>query len=106
MNDLQKLLILRGITVAKLATDLGRGYHSVQKVVKGHHTNPAIRQLISEHLGLHYYQVWGDEAERTLQRLIREEIDRHAEQERARLRSRYLRGSKGRVAPTRKTGNG
>ncbi len=106
MNELQKLIALRGLNVRKLADELGEGYHSVQKVVKGVHTNPRIRQEIAEHLGLKYYQVWGDEAPRTLKRLIREEIDRRAEDERARLRAIYISNSKGRLTKAKRLGNG
>lgn len=106
MNDLQKLLALRGITVTQLAAELGRGYHAVQKVVKGHHGTPAVRQAIAEHLGLHYYQVWGDEAHRTMQRLIRAEIDRRAESERVRLRARFLGRDNVRLTNTKRVGNG
>ena len=78
------------MTVSQLAKELGLGYHSVQKVVKGIFNTPAIRKLIAEHFGVRYYQMWGDESSRTLRRLMTEEIDRHAKEERARLRALFL----------------
>lgn len=91
MNDLQKYLDLRGITAAQIAKETGLGYHSVQKNVRGVRKNAAVREAIAVYLGLEYSDLWGPSSPRVLSKLIRREIERRAEGERARLRSLYLR---------------
>ena len=90
MNTLQKLIHLRGLTVHQLAAKIGRGYHSVQKVVKGHRPVQYIRKEIAEHLGLDPQQVWGVNSNRYLSSQIQQEIDRRAAVELRRLKERYL----------------
>lgn len=91
MNDLQKYLDLRNITAAQIAKEIELGYHSVQKNIRGVRNNPPVREAIALYLGLGYDELWGNDSPRILRRLIRQEINRKAEKERARLRTRYLR---------------
>lgn len=85
MNDLQKLIKLRGLTVGEVATRIGFGYHNTQKIIKGctvkrsdgsfHvRSNPEIEQAIADLLGITHEQAWGDESCKTLKRLIRQEL--------------------------------
>jgi plasmid maintenance system antidote protein VapI len=89
MNNQQKYLALRDIDCAAIATALGLGYHTVQKVIKGHRQTPSARAAIAEYLGLDAAVLWGDAA--TLRQLLAQEIDRKAASERTRLRARFLR---------------
>lgn len=92
MNDLQKLIKLRGLTVLGIAEDIDHGYHHVQKVVKGTryknrsgsigtYSNMAIRQAVASRLNLTYEQAWGAKSHAFLQRLIRKEIKAFAKAE-------------------------
>ncbi len=92
MNNLQKLLRIRGIGIPRMADEIGRGYHSVQKVIKGTRTWEHIRQDIADYLGLKYYQVWGETADNFILKLIEKEIERQAGEKRERLRYEYLEG--------------
>lgn len=85
MNNLQKLIKLRGLTVLALANDIGHGYHHVQKVVNGTrykrkggsfgtYNNMAVQQAVATRLGLSYEQAWGAKSHTFMQRLIRKEI--------------------------------
>jgi hypothetical protein len=106
MNDLQKLLSLRGISAKQIADATGENYHSVQKTIKGWRHSPHIQAAIGRHLEIEPEQLFGEGAERSLQRLIAQEIDRRAEGERARLRARYLHRPRRRIAEKRRAGNG
>jgi len=89
MNDLQRLLKLRGKTCRDIATVTGLDYYSVQKTVsqasyrslsgKIRIRQPRhIRQKVADALGLRYEQVWGNQSTLVLKRLIRAEIKRLA----------------------------
>ncbi|MDH4319147.1 MAG: hypothetical protein OEV64_12195, partial [Desulfobulbaceae bacterium] len=73
MNDLQKLIKLRGMTIREVAEQIGHGYHMTQKVIKrtryrrsdgsfGVYTSSAIEEAVAGLLGLTPGQVWGDGA--------------------------------------------
>lgn len=105
MNNLQKYLALRGITAFEIAQATGCNYHSVQKTIKGARLVKAVQPAIAEYLGLQPQQLWGPGAPARLRRMIREEIDRRAEGERARLTERYLSGNAVRIPNKLMTGN-
>lgn len=101
MNELQKLIKLRGMTVRQLSSRIGHGYHSTQKVVKGAryrlksgtagiYTSPAVRRAVAEHLGLLPEQVWGTGSARFLRRLIRQEIRKKTDRHERSLVNQYL----------------
>lgn len=110
MNDIQKLIKLRGLSVRGIAEDIGHGYHHVQKVVKGTrykhrdgsfgtYNNMAVQQAVAVRLNLTYEQAWGAKSHAFLQRLIRKEIKALAKAE-ARKQERDLQQQflpKGRV---------
>lgn len=101
MNNQQKYLALRGIDCAAIAAGTELGYHTVQKVIKGHRSTLHVRESIAGYLGVEVDVLWGDAA--TLRQLLAQEIDRKAASERTRLRARFLRRdvttlSKARVA--------
>jgi hypothetical protein len=94
MNNLQKLIKLRGLTVQGISHDIGHGYHHVQKVVKktrykrkngtfGTYKNTAVQQAVATRLGLTYEQAWGGTSRAFLQRLICKEIKAFAKAEAA-----------------------
>ncbi|WP_028319617.1 hypothetical protein [Desulfobulbus elongatus] len=93
MNDLQQLFRLRGISMEKLAEQLGFNTHSVQKTVKGVRETPHVRASIAEYLGLEVDDCFGSAAGKVLRRLIRQEIlKKRAEYEQA-LTRKALGGS-------------
>lgn len=93
MNNLQKLMALRGIRAIEIARACQLNYHSVHKCIKGQRPAPHVMKAIAEHLGLEVPQAFGPAARRSLTRLIAAEIERHTEAERERLRERFLLGN-------------
>lgn len=90
MNDLQKLLALRGVRGIDIARARQLNYHSVHKCIKGQRPAPHVMKAIAEHLGLEVAQIFGPRSVRALPKLIAREIDRCADSERERLRERFL----------------
>jgi hypothetical protein len=105
MNDLQKYLALRGITASEIAQATGCNYHSVQKTIKGVRLVKTVQPHVAGFLGMRPEQLWGQGATQRLRRLIREEIDRRAEGERARLTASYLRDNAAMIPNKRMAGN-
>jgi len=90
MNDLQKLLALRGIRAVEIARATGLNYHSVQKCIQGLRPAPHVMDAIAAHLGVPRSAIFGRGAKRGLTGLIEIEIEQHTIQERERLRQRFL----------------
>ena len=97
MNNLQKLIRLRGLTVKEVADKIGFGYHNVQKIVKRStrinatpFTNIDIETAIAELFGLSHEQCWGSQSNVILRRLIKQEIRTHASNAASQLRQQYL----------------
>lgn len=105
MNDLQKLIALRGLTAFQIAQDTGANYHSVQKTIKGVRIIHCVQPVVAEYLGLDPDRAWGPGARSYLRKLIAEEIDRQSAGERKRLRDLYLRDSAARVPKNRRSSN-
>ena len=74
MNDLQKLLKLRKITVVQIAKASGEDYHSLQKTIKGIRQTPHIQETVAKHLGLRVWRTFGQQAILTIRGLIAQEI--------------------------------
>ena len=83
MNNLQKLIELRGLTAQDIATGTGYGYHSVQKNVKGVRCNLNIREAIAKFLHIDASRTWGRGSMLYMRRLLAVEANlaanRHAE---------------------------
>ncbi len=101
MNNLQKLIKLRGLTIRCLADEISQGYHTTQKVIKGAtykrsdgslgvRKNIHVENGVARVLGLTHSEVWGKNANATLKRLIRKEISKQVKNQRQRLRAQYL----------------
>ncbi|MBL4901066.1 hypothetical protein JYT85_01505 [Desulfocapsa sp. AH-315-G09] len=101
MNNLQKLIKLRGLSVRCIAKDVGHGYHHVQKVVKGTryrhrdgsfgtYNNRAVQQAVAVRLGLSYEQAWGAKSHSRLLGLIRKEIKAQARKKERDLQQVFL----------------
>lgn len=105
MNDLQKLIALRGLTAIEIAQATGANYHSVQKTIKGVRIIQCVQPVIAAYLGLDEKRTWGPGSRRYLRQLIAEEIDRQSAADRARLRALYLRDNTGRVPKNRRSHN-
>jgi len=101
MNDLQRYLKARGITVRALADMTPHYYHSVQKVVRGSRyrkrdgslrirSTPAVRESIATTLGLYPDQLWGKDSGAYLRELIQKEIKNRARKHEQRLAEKYL----------------
>jgi len=58
LNPLQVHLSARGITVKRMARDLGLGMHGVQKTVKCQRFGTATREAIARYLGLSPGRLW------------------------------------------------
>jgi len=106
MNDLQKLLLLRGLSVAALAREIGLNYHSTQKVVRGVRHTPHVQAAVARYFGLTRKQVFGAQAARCLGALIESEIAKKQQALGARLKARYLSVYKEGIADWVQTSNG
>ncbi|HHL33135.1 MAG TPA: hypothetical protein ENJ30_02080 [Desulfobulbaceae bacterium] len=114
MNDLQKLLCLRGLTVREVAERIGYGYHITQKVIKGTrltlrsggtyiYSNRAIETAVAELLGLSHDECWGDKSSIRLRRLIRQEIKKQGRKREQELQQQFLHN--GRIPEKEAAGN-
>ncbi len=101
MNDLQRLLKLRGISCRDIAEAKAIEYHTVQKTIaRAAYTDKRgvirirkpknIRRVVADYLGLSYDQVWGDGSALTLRRLIKAEVRKKAQAAEAELMAAYL----------------
>jgi len=101
MNNLQKLLSLRGLTIARISNEIGQGYHITQKVIKGTrykrkdgsfgiYSSLPVENGIAGLLGLSHSQVWGSKSNPVLRRLIKAEIARQVRQREREMRKQYL----------------
>lgn len=90
MNNLQRLLKLRGITMQRLGDETGFGMHTVQKTVKGVRAVAAVQLAVAEYLGLHVSQCFGPASARHLRRLIAMEIKRETRAYRENLKKKML----------------
>lgn len=106
MNDLQKLIKLRGRTAFELADIIGFGYHATQKVVKGIRHTEQIQTVVAHFLGLTREQAFGPEASKNLRPLIEAEIVRKQQLLGSTLKSKYLPLRKNRIADRQKVSNG
>ena len=114
MNNLQKLLKLRGLSAKKVSDRLGHGYHITQKVIKGAtrkladgtavvRRNLEIETGVANLLGLAHEEAWGEKNSQVLLRLIRQELKKQAEQRAQKLRQQWLQD--GSVPKKRTVGN-
>lgn len=106
MNDLQKLLEIKGISAKDISLAANENYHSVQKTIKGQRPTPHIRQAIADYLGYQVDQLFGPGSTRKLRALINREIDTRTEIDRERLRRRYLIDMANSIPNKRMAGNG
>jgi transcriptional regulator with XRE-family HTH domain len=106
MNDLQKLLALRGLSAREVARRSGINYHTVQKTLTGRRDSAThAKEAVAAAVGAPVEQLFGDDAAKALRGLIAQEINARAAAERKRLRSRYLRHSMPRIPHKRRAGN-
>lgn len=89
MNDLQKYLELKGITVRELARAIGRGYHSTQKVVKGVRSTESTQAAIANNFGVSHENLWGKRRSQTIKGLVKDEIVRQESERTAELERLY-----------------
>ncbi len=104
MNELQKLLRVKNVSVLQLSEEIGVNYHQVQKVVKGTRVHRPTQEAIAEWCGLTADQVFGPRSARFLAPQIDRAIRVRADQVEERLRGRYLR-SGNRLAEKKAAGN-
>lgn len=100
MNNLQKLIKLRGLSVSAIANKIGYGYHNVQKIIKRAtrptkdggvvRSNLDIETAVAELLGMTHDECWGNNTEDAIKRLIRQEISAKASEKADQLRQMYL----------------
>jgi lambda repressor-like predicted transcriptional regulator len=105
MNDLQKLLKLRGISVRQMSTDIGEDYTCVQKIIcrtpyyvrkTGEvliRKTPRIRAKIANYLGLTHDEAWGKRSSLALRQAILVEIRKQAKAREKELADKYLNTS-------------
>lgn len=101
MNNLQRLLKLRGLTIQRISDEIGQGYHITQKVIKratykrkdgsiAVRSSKPVEDGVARLLGLSHAEVWGNRSDITLRRLIKEEIKTQARQQEKKMRNKYL----------------
>jgi hypothetical protein len=97
LNNLQKLIRLRGLTIKEVADQIGSGYHNVQKIIKRStrinarpFTNTEIETAVAGLFGLTHEQCWGPQSDMILRRLIKKEITAQANRAASQLRQQFL----------------
>lgn len=101
LNNLQKLIKLRGLTIQGISREIGQGYHITQKVIKGTrykrsdgsygvYSSRPVEEGVAKVLGLEYDQVWGERADLFLLRLIKQEIKQQAELRHRAMQEQWL----------------
>lgn len=101
MNNLQKLIRLRRLTIKEVADQIGHGYHNVQKIIKGStrtrpdgtevtRSNREIEERVAEMFGLSHDECWGRGADLVLKRLIKQEIAAKEKEAVSQIRQQYL----------------
>jgi hypothetical protein len=97
LNNLQKLIRLRGLTIKEVADQIGSGYHNVQKIIKRStrinarpFTNTEIETAVAGLFGLTHEQCWGQQSDMILRRLIKKEITAQANKAANQLRQQFL----------------
>ena len=89
MNQLQKYIKIKGLTVCEVAKRTGLGYHIVHKTIKGLRYGDITRRKIAEALILDYTKTWSSfESGPYLKHLINLEIERNANRARAEKREK------------------
>ena len=90
MNNLQKLIKLRGLSASAIAERIGAGYHITQKTIKGVRHTYHIQASVARLLGLTYDEAWGDSADQVLRALIRREVKKLSKEEGKKQLRRWL----------------
>jgi hypothetical protein len=101
MNNLQKLLKLRGLPASVVAKQIGAGYHNTQKIIKKLtirrvdgservRSNRIIEEGVAKLLGLTHDEAWGPESDIILQRFIGQELSKLADKREQELRKQWL----------------
>ena len=114
MNELQKLIKLRGMTIGEVAEQIGHGYHFTQKVIKRAsrplkkggayiYSNRAIETAVAELLGLSHDEAWGTGSASVLRRLIKAEIKKQARANERKMEEEWLHN--GRIPKKQAAGN-
>lgn len=114
MNNLQKLIWIRGFSIRDIAQQIGFGYHSTQKVIKGAtytltdgskalRSNREIEEAVARLLGLTREEAWGTSSHTVLPRLIKQEIKKQTGQREKDLQEKWLQNSN--VPKKQKDGN-
>ena len=103
MNNLQKLIKLRGLSASAIAERIGAGYHITQKTIKGVRQTYHIQASVARLLGLTYDEAWGDSADHVLRELIRREVKKLSKEEGKKQLRRWLQD--GNVPKKRAAGN-
>lgn len=92
MNDLQRLIKARGMTMQELteALDLGIEMHSIHKIVSGERQTAYIREAVASFFGLTVEQAFGPRSAKYLKPLIECEINRKRDEYAHRLKRKFL----------------
>jgi transcriptional regulator with XRE-family HTH domain len=94
MNDLYRLIKLRGTTLRQIARETGASYHPLQKTAKGVRRQPRMQKTLAAYFGVDAKLLFGPRRAATIRLLLEREIDRHANRQgeklRRDLRRRYL----------------
>ncbi len=101
MNNLQKLIKLRGLTVRDVAREIDQGYHITQKVIKGAtyqradgsrgvYSSRTVEEKVAQILGLTRHEAWGANSSTILRRLILKEIKNQSRQREKDLQKQWL----------------
>lgn len=90
MNDIQKLLKLKGVSIRDLAALKKVGYHSLQKYIKGHRKTPSIRKVLASYLNIQPDALVGTKSRFIIRFLIEKEIEIRTQTINEELKKKYL----------------
>ena len=98
MNDLQRLIRLRGLNMFSIGAALELDPHSVQKVVKGTRKTPHVQEGIAAYIGVPVEHLFGPGARQHITRLINNEIDRRKRLYEIKLKRQFIPPVRNRLA--------
>ena len=90
MNDLQKLLKIKGVTIRQISRATGAGYHSLQKTTKNLRQSKRMQKVLASYLGVDPALLFGPRRVRIVHTMMEREIEKRSVELRDELRARYL----------------
>jgi transcriptional regulator with XRE-family HTH domain len=93
MINLRSILKIRGITLRRIAKEMGVEYCSLQKTAKGRRKHPGMQKVLALYFGVDAKLLFGPGRDATIRYIIEREIENRAESQKRELREKYLKSA-------------